>query len=80
MCLYEQGALLSEVPDWDGVVRAWMRKAPRIIDDSLQAAMQQVDFVGHVANPFYKRSLPPGEAARLAAPLQELRQTSGPRG
>ena len=33
----------------------------------------QVDFVGHAQNPHYKRGLPKGEAARLAAPLQHLR-------
>ena len=69
-----QGPLLSEVPEWDAAVRTWMRQPPRVIDESLQAAMQQVDFVGHVANPFFKRSLPKGEAARLAAQLLETRQ------
>jgi hypothetical protein len=33
----------------------------------------QVDFVGHAKNPFFKRGLPRGEAARLAVPLQSLR-------
>ena len=55
-----------------------MRKAPRTIDASLLAAMQQMDFVGHAANPFYKRSLQPGEAARLAFPLGELRKKPPP--
>ena len=33
----------------------------------------QVDFVGHAQNPHFKRGLPRGEAARLAAPLISLR-------
>lgn len=36
-------------------------------------ATLQVDFVGHAQNPYFKHGLPKGEAARLAAPLQQLR-------
>ena len=69
-----QGPLLSDMPEWEGMAARWLRQPPRMIDEALAAAMQQVDFVGHAANPFYKRSLAKGEAASLAFPLGELRQ------
>jgi hypothetical protein len=37
------------------------------------AGLKQADFVGHAQNPFHKRGLPAGEAARLAAPLRNRR-------
>ena len=41
-------------------------------EEAARGAMQ-VDFVGHAQNPHFKRGLPRGEAARLAAPLMNLR-------
>ena len=43
------------------------------MDPQLYKAMKRVEFVGHVANPFYRRGQPAGEAAAAVAPLRNLR-------
>ena len=50
---------------------------PRVVDPQLLAQVKTVDFVGAVANPFYRRGQPAGEAARLAAPLRAARAGRG---
>ncbi|KAK9843491.1 hypothetical protein WJX81_005692 [Elliptochloris bilobata] len=64
-----QGRPLS---DWDDEKPAPM-PPPRVVDPALRQFMRLVDFVGYVQNPKHRRGLPPGEAARLAAPLRNAR-------
>ena len=51
-----------------------MRHPPRIVPPSLLKDVRQVEFVGYVANPLFKRGAPPGEAAKAVAALRNMRQ------
>lgn len=52
-------------------------RPPRLVHPKVLQGLKQADFVGHAQNPFFKRGLPRGQAARLAAPLQNLRAEPG---
>ena len=51
-----------------------MRQAPRIVPPALLKDVRQVEFVGYVANPKYRRGMPPGEATAAVAALRNMRQ------
>ena len=51
-----------------------MRQPPRVIPAALLKEVRQVEFVGYVANPKYKRGAPPGEATAAVAALRNMRQ------
>ncbi len=50
-----------------------MRQPPRIIPPALLKDVRQVEFVGYVANPMYKRGAAPGEATKAVAALRNMR-------
>ncbi|KAL0035726.1 hypothetical protein WJX77_000104 [Trebouxia sp. C0004] len=50
-----------------------MRQPPRIIPPALLKDVRQVEFVGYVANPMYKRGAAPGEASKAVAALRNMR-------
>ena len=50
-----------------------MRQAPRTIPPALLKDVRQVEFVGYVANPMYKRGAAPGEATKAVAALRNMR-------
>ncbi|CAL5225176.1 g7957 [Coccomyxa viridis] len=66
----EQGRLLSDVKPHE---RRWKLLPPRKVHPAVLQSLKQVDFVGHAQNPHFKRGLPKGEAARLAALFVNLR-------
>ena len=51
-----------------------MRQPPRVIPPALLKEIRQVEFVGYVANPKYKRKAAPGEASAAVAALRNMRQ------
>ena len=71
--MWLQGPLLSSFEGWHAACGTARRQPPRVLDPQLAHTMQRVDFVGHVANPFYKRGLPPGQAGSAIAPMRDLR-------
>lgn len=50
-----------------------MRQPPRVIPPALLKDVRQVEFVGYVANPMYKRGAAPGEATKAVAALRNAR-------
>lgn len=50
-----------------------MRQPPRIIPPALLKDVRQVEFVGYVANPMYKRGAAPREATKAVAALRNMR-------
>ena len=65
-----QGKLLS---DFAFPAPMQMVQPPRAVPPSLLKDVKQVEFVGYVANPMYKRGQSPGEATKAVAPLRNLR-------
>lgn len=65
-----QGKLLS---DFSFPAPMQMIQPPRVVPASLLKDVKQVEFVGYVANPMYKRGLAAGEATKAAAPLRNMR-------
>ena len=51
-----------------------MRQPPRIVPASLLKEVRQVEFVGYVANPKFRRGAPPGEATKAVAAMRNMRQ------
>ncbi|KAK9820479.1 hypothetical protein WJX72_010776 [[Myrmecia] bisecta] len=66
-----QGRLLS---DFEPTAPVLCGHPPRVVDPSLLKDMKQVDFVGYLPNPKYRRGASKEEIARLVAPLRNLRQ------
>ncbi|KAA6420071.1 MAG: PAB-dependent poly(A)-specific ribonuclease subunit 2, partial [Trebouxia sp. A1-2] len=50
-----------------------LRQPPRIIPPALLKDVRQVEFVGYVANPMYKRGAASGEATKAVAALRNMR-------
>lgn len=50
-----------------------MIQPPRTVPPSLSKDVRQVEFVGYVANPMYKRGQGPGEATKAVASLRNMR-------
>lgn len=50
-----------------------MRQPPRIVPETLLKDVRQVEFVGYVANPMYKRVGAPGEATKAVAAMRNMR-------
>eukprot|EP00884_Botryococcus_braunii_P016717 jgi/Botrbrau1/3729/Bobra.0363s0014.1 len=64
----------GRLTDADGKWTWDHRMPPRVVPQILQDAMEVHDFFGHVANPYFKRELPKGEATKRAALLRNERQ------
>lgn len=50
-----------------------MIQPPRAVPPALLKDVKQVEFVGYVANPMYKRGQGPGEATKAVASLRNTR-------
>lgn len=65
-----QGQLLS---DYDPTSVLDVGLAPRVVDPALLPDMKQVDFVGYIQNPKFRRGAPRGEATKAVAALRNKR-------
>lgn len=65
-----QGKLLS---DFAFPAPMQMVQPPRTVPPALLKDVKQVEFVGYVANPMYKRGVQPGEATKAVAGLRNMR-------